>query len=52
MHAAQAGSRLPLPAGDARPQISRSAGYRDAPGGTSAAAFVPDVSGRIGVPSP
>jgi len=52
LHAGQAGSRFPLPAEDARPQISRDTGYRDTPGGTSAAAFVPDVPERIGVPSP
>jgi hypothetical protein len=52
LQAGQAGSRLPLPAEDARPQISRDTGYRGTPGGTSAAAFVPDAPGRIGVPSP
>ena len=51
-HAGQAGSRLPLSAEDARPQISRDTGSREMPGGTSAAAFVPDAPGRIGVPSP
>ena len=48
----QTGSRLPLPAGDARPQISRDTGYRETPGGTSAPAFLPDAPRRIGVPSP
>jgi hypothetical protein len=42
----------PLHAEDARRKISRNTGYRDTPGETSAAAFVPDVPGRIGVPSP
>jgi hypothetical protein len=41
-----------LPAEDARPQISRDTGYREMPGGTSATVVVPDVLGRIGVPSP
>ena len=36
LQAGQAGSRLPLPAEDARPQISRDTGYRETPGGTSA----------------
>jgi hypothetical protein len=48
----QAGSRLLLPTEDGRPQISRDMRYRETPGGTSAAAFVPDVPERIGVPSP
>jgi hypothetical protein len=50
--AGQADSRLPLPADDARPQISRDTGCRGTPCGTSAAVFVPDAPGRIGVPSP
>ena len=48
----QTGSRLPRPAGNARPQISPDTQYRESPGGTSAATFVPDAPGRIGVPSP
>jgi hypothetical protein len=43
---------LPLPAEDARPQISRGTGVRETPGGTSTAAFVPDVPEQTGVPSP
>ena len=52
LQAGQADSRLPLPAEDARPQISRDVRCRGTPGGSSAAAFVPDVLGRVGVPSP
>jgi hypothetical protein len=52
LHARQAGSGLPLTAEDGRPQISGDTRYRETPGGTSAAAFVPDVPERIGVPSP
>jgi len=48
----QTGSWLLLPAEDGRPQISRDMRYRETPGGTSARAFLPDVPGRIGVPSP
>jgi hypothetical protein len=33
-------------------QISRDNRYREKDGGTSAAAFVPDVPERIGVPLP
>ena len=51
-HAGQAGSRLPLPAEDGRPQISRDMRYRETSGGTAGAAFLPDAPGRIGVPSP
>jgi hypothetical protein len=51
VHAGQAGSRLPLSAGNVCAQISRATGCRDTPGGTSAAAFVPDAPGRIDVPS-
>ena len=51
-HAGQTGSRLPLPAEDGRPQISRGMRYRETPGGTAGAAFLPDAPGRIGVPSP
>jgi hypothetical protein len=47
-------NRLPPPTArrDARPQISRDMRYRETPGSTSARAFLPDVPGRIGVPSP
>jgi hypothetical protein len=43
---------MPLTAEVGRPQISRNNRYHDTPGGTSAAAFVPDVPERVGVPSP
>jgi hypothetical protein len=52
LQAGQAGSRLPLRAEDARPQISRDTGRCETPGGASGAAFVPDAPERIGVPSP
>ena len=52
LHAGQVGSRLPLAAEVERLQISRDNRYRETPGGTSAAAFLPDAPGRIGVPSP
>ena len=41
----QAGSRLPLTAEDGRPQISGDYGCSERPGGTSAAAFLPDAPG-------
>ena len=52
LHARQAGSRLPLAAKDGRSQISGDLRAQRKAQGTSAAAFVPDAPGRIGVPSP
>ena len=52
LHARQAGSRLPLTAKDGRSQISGDLWVQRKAWGTSAAAFLPDAPGRIGVPSP
>jgi hypothetical protein len=52
LHARQAGSGLPLTAGDGRSQISGDLRVLQQAQGTSATAFVPDAPGRTGVPSP
>jgi hypothetical protein len=52
LHARQAGSRLPLAAEDRRAQISGDVRVQRKARGRSAAAFVPDVPERAGVPSP
>jgi hypothetical protein len=52
LHARQAGSRLPLAAEDGCPQISGDVQMQRKAKGTSAAVFLPDDPGRIGVPSP